>query len=117
MSHGPVKQKGVTMPFFKRGKTRLRGMLLEYPQDGDERCRRCGGACCRSFSDVELSWEEFERLHELGARRLQLSLVGRHRLVIDYQCEFLVDGLCSIYHARPDICRRFICSGQPAPTP
>jgi Fe-S-cluster containining protein len=97
------------MPFPSRQKTKLHGILLDHPQEGNERCLQCDGACCRSFSDVELSWEEFERLHALGARRLQLSLVGRHRLVIDYNCEFLVAGRCSIYVARPDICRRFTC--------
>jgi len=102
------------MPFPSRQKTKLRGILLEKPQDGDPRCAACGGACCRSFSDVELSWEEFERLHDLGARRLQLSLVGRHRLLIDYNCEFLVEGKCSIYEARPDICRFFTCAESPA---
>ena len=98
------------MPFPNRRKTKLHGILLDHPQDGNERCFTCGGACCRSFSDVELSWEEFERLHDLGATQLQLSLVGRHRLMIDYNCEFLVGGRCRIYEARPDICRRFTCS-------
>jgi len=97
------------MPFPIRKKTKLHGLLLDQPRDGNDRCVTCGGACCRSFSDVELSWEEFERLHDLGARRLQISLYGRHRLVIDYNCEFLVEGRCRIYHARPDVCRRFIC--------
>ena len=98
------------MPLTNRSRTKLRGLLLDQPQDGDERCQECGGACCRSFSDVELTWDEYERLHDLGARRLQLSLFGPHKLEIDYGCEFLVDGRCSIYEARPDICRRFFCS-------
>jgi len=100
------------MPFPNRQK-KLRGILLDHPQTGGERCQKCDGACCRSFTDVEISWEEFERLHDLGARRLQLSLVGPHRLVIDYNCEFLKDGKCSIYEARPDICRRFTCADAP----
>jgi Fe-S-cluster containining protein len=97
------------MPLLPRRKTKLHGMLLEHPADGDERCLTCGGACCRSFSDVELTWEEFERLRDLGATRLQLSLTGPHRLLIDYNCEFLIDGRCSIYADRPGICRRFTC--------
>lgn len=97
------------MLFPDRSKARRHGLLLDHPQDGGERCRDCGGDCCRSFSDVELTWEEFERLHSLGATRLQLSLTGPHRLVIDYNCEFLADGRCSIYDARPGICRRFTC--------
>ncbi|BCS56067.1 YkgJ family cysteine cluster protein [Geobacter sp. SVR] len=97
------------MPFPRR-KTKLHGILLEHPSDGDERCQACGGACCRSFSDVEVTWEEFQRLRSLGARGLQLSLSGPHRLIIDYNCEFLIEGRCSIYAARPEICRRFTCA-------
>ncbi len=88
----------------------IRGTLLDHCMDGGERCLACDGACCRSFSDVELSMEELERLHSLGAKRLHFSMFGRPRLVIDYNCEFLVDGKCSIYERRPDICRRFICN-------
>jgi hypothetical protein len=97
------------MLFISRPKEKRQGMLLDHPQDGDERCFSCGGDCCRSFTDVELSWEDFERLEKLGASRLQLSLRGPHRLVIDYNCEFLRNGRCSIYEARPEICRRFTC--------
>jgi len=95
---------------------RYHGILLDAPRDGDDRCRDCGGACCRSFSDVELTWEEYERLRELGSTRLQLSLLGPHRLVIDYNCEFLTDGRCAIYEARPEICRRFTCEDVPSPS-
>ena len=101
------------MPFPNRLKTKRRGMLLDQHRDGGENCRECGGACCRSFSDVELSWEEFKRLQELGAKRLQLCLVGPPRLVIDFNCEFLIHGRCGIYESRPDICRRFICVEAP----
>ncbi len=97
------------MLFISRMKEKRHGIILDHPQDGDERCSNCGGGCCRSFSDVELSWEEFERLDKLGASRLQLSLRGPHRLVIDYNCEFLRNGRCSIYEARPEVCRRFTC--------
>lgn len=91
-------------------KKRYHGILLDAPRDGDDRCRECGGACCSSFAAVEVSWTEYERLHELGAKRLQLSLYGPHKLEIDTGCEFLTGGRCSIYEARPDICRRFFCS-------
>lgn len=85
------------------------GTLLDLPQDGDERCRECGGVCCSSFSAVEISWEEYHRLTSLGALRLQRTFFGRHRLEIDCGCEFLVQGRCRIYDERPDVCRRFIC--------
>ncbi len=98
------------MPFPYRQKTKLHGILLDHPEDGSERCITCGGACCSSFAAIEISWEEYEQLRALGACRLQISLYGAHRLEIDYGCEFLVQGRCSIYEQRPDICRRFTCA-------
>lgn len=97
------------MPFPILHRKKLHGILLDTPRDGDERCRECGGVCCRSFAAVEITWDEYERLKALGASRLQLSLYGPHRLQIDYGCEFLAQGRCSIYEHRPDICRRFVC--------
>ncbi len=86
------------------------GELLDSPKDSDDRCYECGGLCCKSFPAIDISWKEYERLEELGAKQLQVSLFGSHKLVIDYGCEFLLDGKCSIYEDRPDICRRFFCS-------
>ena len=97
------------MSFTARRGKKLHGELLDTPRDGDERCRKCGGVCCSSFAAIEISWEEYERLQALGACRLRLSLYGPHRLEIDYGCEFLVQGHCSIYKQRPAICRRFTC--------
>ena len=97
------------MLFPYRQKTKLHGIMLDQFEEGSERCKTCGGICCSSFAAIEISWEEYERLRSLGARRLQLSLYGAHRLVIDYGCEFLVQGRCSIYDSRPDVCRRFTC--------
>lgn len=98
------------MLFPSLHRKRYHGILLDAPRDGDERCQSCGGICCSSFAAVEISWEEYQRLKTLGAQRLQLSLCGPHRLEIDCGCEFLADGRCSIYDARPDICRRFFCT-------
>lgn len=86
-----------------------RGILVDRPVDDDGRCRDCDGCCCRSFPSVEISWPEYQALEALGARRLELSLTGHHRLLIENGCEFLVDGRCSIYASRPEICRRFVC--------
>jgi uncharacterized protein len=66
-----------------------------------------------SIADVELTWDEYLRLRDLGAKRLQFSLAGPHRLLIDYNCEFLDCGRCLIYEQRPDICRRFFCRTLP----
>ena len=91
-------------------KKKYHGILLDAPMDCDDRCKNCGGVCCSSFTAIEISWDEYKRLQGLGAKRLQLSLFGPHKLEIDNGCEFLVDGRCSIYEERPDICRRFFFS-------
>jgi uncharacterized protein len=90
-------------------RAKRRGVLLDAATDGPARCRTCDGVCCRSFPTVELTAAEHERLARLGARRLESSLRGRHWLVIENGCEFLVAGACAIYPDRPDICRRFVC--------
>ena len=90
-------------------KTKKHGMLLDHPVDDDGRCGACGGACCRSFDSVALTWDEYERLRALGSARLHFSLTGRHLLLIENGCEFLVEGRCSIYGERPEVCRRFFC--------
>jgi Fe-S-cluster containining protein len=92
-----------------RARVRRHAVVSDRPVDDHWRCRACDAVCCRSFVALELTWAEFERLEALGARRLQLSLRGPHWLVIEGGCEFLVEGRCSIYTERPDICRRFIC--------
>jgi Fe-S-cluster containining protein len=97
-----------------RARVKRHAVLLDRPVDDDARCRGCDGACCRSFVAVELTWAEYERLKAIGARRLELSLRGPHRLVIDGGCEFLVGGRCGIYEDRPGLCRRFLCD---APVP
>lgn len=97
------------MSLFGHSKPIKHGMLLDRPVDDDRRCRECDGTCCRTFIDVKLSWPEYQRLKELGAVRLEFSLMGRYLLTIENGCEFLVDGRCAIYEERPDTCRRFFC--------
>jgi hypothetical protein len=99
-----------------RTRTKLHGILLDRPLENPDRCRDCAGACCRSFPSVPLAWPEYERLRDLGARRLHFSLNGQHQLIIEDGCEFLAAGRCSIYPDRPEVCRRFYCSdGRVAP--
>ena len=86
------------------------GILLDAPLDNNDRCQKCGGICCSSFAAINITWEKYEQLHKLGAKRLQLSTYGPHKLEIDYGCDFLEEGRCTIYEERPDICRRFFCS-------
>ncbi len=95
--------------FPSREKPKKHGMLLDGPVDDDSRCRTCDGLCCRSFPNVELTWDEYQTLLDLGASRLHFSLTGHHKLIIENGCEFLVSGRCSIYGKRPAVCRRFFC--------
>jgi Fe-S-cluster containining protein len=92
-----------------RARVKRHAVVSDRPVDDHWRCRACDAVCCRSFVALELTWVEYERLEALGARRLQLSLRGPHWLLIEGGCEFLVEGRCSIYAERPDICRRFMC--------
>lgn len=97
------------MLLSRRSKDRRHGVLLEHPLDDPSCCRTCGALCCRSFPSVELSGEEYQQLEALGASRLELSLYGPHKLIIENGCEFLQGDRCGIYDYRPDICRRFVC--------
>ena len=101
------------MLFSRREKEKRHGLLLDHPVDDAPRCRACPAICCRSFPTVELTYEEYQTLDKLGAVRLQLSLHGPHKLIIENGCEFLQDNRCGIYEHRPDICRRFICEELP----
>ena len=99
--------------FHWRTREKRHGVLLDHPLDDPRRCAQCDGACCRAFTSIVLSWTEFQTLQSHGASRLELSLSGQTRLIIDTGCEFLVDGRCAIYPLRPEICRRFYCSDLP----
>lgn len=95
--------------FCWRVKEKRHGVLMEHSLDDPACCSDCAALCCRSFPNVDLSWEEFRRLEALGATRLHFSLHGPHKLIIENGCEFLRDNRCGIYEQRPEICRRFIC--------
>ncbi|WP_136515110.1 YkgJ family cysteine cluster protein [Geomonas edaphica] len=101
------------MLFARHHKDKRHGLLLDHPLDDPSCCRECAALCCRSFPNIDLTWEEYLRLEELGATRLHFSLYGPHKLIIENGCEFLDGNRCGIYEARPAICRRFFC--RPAP--
>jgi hypothetical protein len=103
------------MLWFGRTVQKRHGILLPQPVGDSPLCRSCDGACCRSFTSVALTWEEFEWLQTQGARGLHLPLYGPPLLLIDAGCEFLVAGRCRIYDHRPDVCRRFICQVPATP--
>ena len=95
--------------FTFSNRAKKHGMLLDAPVDDHGRCAECGGLCCRSFPSVPLTWPEYETLRTLGASRLEFSLTGEYRLIIENGCEFLASGRCAIYRDRPEVCRRFFC--------
>jgi len=97
------------MLFPWRVKEKRHGLLLNQPLDDPSCCSTCAALCCRSFPNVDLSWDEYQRLEALGAARLHFSLHGPHKLIIENGCEFLRGNRCGIYDDRPEICRRFIC--------
>lgn len=102
------------MLFSRREKEKRHGLLLDQPVDDPPCCRACDALCCRSFPSVNLTWTEYEQLSGLGATRLQFSLYGPHKLIIENGCEFLQENRCGIYQHRPDICRRFVCQTDTA---
>ena len=97
------------MELFRRKRAKKHGLLLAEPVDGNELCFNCNAACCRGFPTVELTPGEYATLELLGAARLEFLLDGRHYLVIENGCEFLVDNRCGIFTQRPSVCRRFTC--------
>ena len=97
------------MKLFRPRGVKRRGVLLDGWFDGAERCRDCNADCCRGFPSVELTPAEYRVLERLGAVRLEFLLDGRHFLMIENGCEFLVGNRCGIYEQRPAICRRFTC--------
>lgn len=97
------------MDLFRSRRVKKRGVLLDEHVDGNDNCSGCDAACCRGFPSVELTPQEYATLERFGAARLQFLLDGRHYLLIENGCEFLIDGRCGIYDHRPDICRRFTC--------
>jgi uncharacterized protein len=105
----PLLKRGAGFSFLKGRREKRQSILLDHPIENQKQCLDCDGECCRSIPAMELRWEEYETLKALGATRLYFSLTGHHKFIIENGCEFLHRGKCSIYEARPDVCRRFIC--------
>lgn len=100
---------GAKMLWNSRNKIKKYGVLLDHSSGGDSLCSDCNAACCRSFAAVNITGAEYDQLRLIGASRLQYSLLGHHKLLIENGCEFLTSGICSIYEQRPDVCQRFMC--------
>ncbi|MCH9811879.1 YkgJ family cysteine cluster protein [bacterium] len=80
-------------------------------------CTGCGACCTGSPGFVWLKEEDIKRLcmHLQMERDLFLqtycrNVEGRYSLIEDdktYDCAFLKDNKCSLYHARPKQCRTY----------
>ena len=66
----------------------------------------CKGLCVDSCGPIAMSVDEKERIRELGVEippmAEALAALDRGE---DYYCPALVEGRCSVYEARPTVCR------------
>ena len=64
-------------------------------------CELCGGACCQSVTLPQVFGEDVNRW-------LSLHGVQNGNLIrLPCKCLMLMDGKCSIYEERPQICRDY----------
>jgi len=70
-------------------------------------CETCGGACCSHiallFSDMTEDRKTWLAAHGV--------IIDGNEAVFPMPCRWLRDGRCSIYDARPNICRDFQVGG------
>ena len=75
-------------------------------------CLRCQGACCEEFSlPAGTARDDVSRWFALHGSS---SLLPGGIPVLRFECTCTAlspSGLCSIYHARPDLCRTFEAGG------
>ncbi|HUA53888.1 MAG TPA: YkgJ family cysteine cluster protein [Candidatus Sulfotelmatobacter sp.] len=90
-------------------------------------CKKCPSFCCKMAGRVEVSQRDVRRLaRHLGitAREFAEKHVvargrdGKGRIKIEWQtCQFLgEDHSCTVYAARPNDCRGYVCWDQPDKT-
>lgn len=83
-------------------------------------CSGCRAALCCA-SDFPLFEGEAERIRPHVPTRA-LARIRRDRTLLEprttgHRCPMLDDdNSCAIYEHRPEVCRRFVGSGQPAPS-
>lgn len=97
MSDGDIRDVDTVIP-VKRVLTRAQVDALEavYAQLPRVECKGlCGHAC----GPIDVTAAEYERLRAAHPFRLRL------RTVAGNACGYLKDGRCSVYRARPTICR------------
>lgn len=81
----------------------------------------CVGACCRDMAYVPLLEKElynfpkakkvpdWSDISDVGERGMHFQVKPGGRIIarINGPCENLVNGICSIYNQRPQVCRNF----------
>ncbi len=90
-------------------------------------CMKCPALCCRMAGYVRVSRDDIRRLAkflkltvpEFEKRHiLEVTRKGEKRIKSGYKtCQFLgPDRLCTVYDARPNDCRGYVCWNQPDET-
>lgn len=86
-------------------------------------CLKCPALCCRMAGYVDVSSHDIERLARFlempvkmfEARHIvHVTRAGKQRIKAGYEtCQFLgSDRRCTVYEARPDNCRGYLCWDQ-----
>lgn len=81
-------------------------------------CKSCTAACCRYYEEIEISSRDITRIaaflgaqsYDIGRQYINWGPDGSRILRKDREgwCVFIENYKCSIYRARPDICRDYM---------
>lgn len=81
----------------------------------DPRCERCRGACCESLTltihPSSLDFQRFLELRSVPQRDGDAPLGTSFRRNFEVPCKALIDGRCSVYEFRPNVCELFTPGG------
>lgn len=69
-------------------------------------CMQCG-ECCRTLSEVKITYEEYALLKEYGDP--QVTAAPDDRLLMSLPCIFQKDNKCTVWKVRPCMCRMWHC--------
>jgi Fe-S-cluster containining protein len=74
-------------------------------QDIVDKCRECGGKCCRGI--IEVTPDDAFYAYNALTEALSGDIIRQMRVDEENRCICLVDGVCTRYDERPNICRAF----------
>lgn len=83
---------------------------VQWKREGACDQARCGGACCEYMifwlnpEQCPPDTQRWYELHGCKVDRLSAKMVAVH---VPIPCTKLVDGKCSIYEDRPEMCRNY----------